>query len=264
MQLTIRQHYVPRVYLRAWTDSNGNLTVDGKAGGKRIHPKPEQICLEKYYYEDPAVPPTNELERKFCEYEGAFGRARDFLTFVEDNALKIGQPVAQTLASALMSLPDYLKALKEFAGTAYFRTPAALDQIRRELAEDNSAAAAKALESLTSPYFFGQQAFDSTLLDRFQNLHVALVHSPHCRLDTGDWPCFPLAGGTDHAGFAYDIGRHGAAVAVMTITPTLAAMFLPNISDKPAIIIPGEMPSTLAEQMNEMVFKFAERWVIRG
>lgn len=62
MQLTVRQHYVPRVSLHAWADSNGNLTVDVKAWGKRIHPQSETICLEKYYYEDPVNPHTNELK----------------------------------------------------------------------------------------------------------------------------------------------------------------------------------------------------------
>ncbi|VBF49804.1 DUF4238 domain-containing protein [Burkholderia pseudomallei] len=264
MPLTVRQHYVPRVYLRAWSNAKGYLTVYDKHEDKQFPATPENVFLERNYYEDPKLEPSNELEKKFEAYESAFRPTRDFLTFVERNAIEIGQPVAETLASALMSLPKRAISLKEFAGTAYFRTPGALKAMRDQLTEDHNSDAARALEKLTSPYVLGTQAFESTLLERFRQLHMAVFHSPEQRLHTGDWPCFPVAGGTGHANFGYDIGRHGAAMAVMALTPTIALAFLPNLKDRDPIVIPGTMSADLARQTNERVSEAAARWVVRG
>ena len=106
-------------------------------------------------------------------------------------------------------------------------------------------------------------AFESTLLNRFNNLHITLLHSKE-RLNTGDWPCFPISGGTDHANFAYDIGRHEAATAGMALTPSIAVIFLPNLDQRKPVVIPRDMPKSLSNQMNEIVYESAERWVIKG
>lgn len=263
MQLTVRQHYVPRVYLRAWSDANGKLKILDKTTGKEFSPAVENVCLEKNYYENPKAPPSNELERRFGQYESAFGAARDFLSSVESSAIKLGQPIAEALASALAALPNRTNTLKAFAGTAYFRTPGALTAMREQLEADRNPAATKALEMIESPHSLSMLAFESTLLDRFRRLHISVLHSNE-RLDTSDWPCFPVAGGTGHANFAYDIGRHGAAVAIMTITPSIAIVFLPNLKGREPIVIPGEMPKSLSRQMNKLIYDSADRWIVRG
>lgn len=262
MSLTKRQHYVPRVYLRAWVNDTGTVNVLDKETGNEIFPTVENICLEKYYYEDPQSPPTNELEDKFGEYEGGFGKTRDFLSVIESSAKKLGQPIAETLVSALVAMPKHVIALKNFAGTAYFRTPAAMAAIRQNLESDSSPEAKIALEQINSPYALNTMAFESTLLERFMNLDIALMYSSQ-RLHTSDWACFPVFGGNDHKNFVYDIGRHKAATAVMPLTPSLAVMFLPNIENRKSVVISKNMPTSLANEMNQVVYTSAGRWVIK-
>lgn len=262
MTITKRQHYVPRVYLRSWGDENGNIKVLDKIKGKAIYPNVENICLEKYYYEHPELKPTNELEKKFGEFESVFGKTRDFLSFVENSAIKLKQPIAQTLADSLIASPKHVSALKNFAGTTYFRTPAAISAMKKALSSDNNPIAKKALEQIDSPYTLNTMAFESTLLERFKNLHIALMYSEH-RLNTSDWPCFPVIGGSGHANFGYDIGRHEAASALMTVTPKIVVMFLPNLDNIKPFIRFNNMPKKLADEHNQLVHEMAERWVIK-
>lgn len=201
MKLTKRQHYVPEVYLRAWSDEKGKLVVYNKENGSHIKPNVDNICLEKYYYGDPVAPPNNELERKFWEYEGAFGPTRDFLLFICKNAVEAGQPVGRTLADALNALPKHANVLKSFAGTLYFRVPGALQALQEQLAADNTRDAATAQKGLGSPYTLNVMAFESTLLDRFRRLHIAVFYSEAKRLDTADRLCLPIASGTGHSNF---------------------------------------------------------------
>ena len=48
------QHYVPRFYLRSFTDESGHLGVVRRdAGGLKpvFRTKPENVCAENYLYE---------------------------------------------------------------------------------------------------------------------------------------------------------------------------------------------------------------------
>lgn len=262
MSLVKRQHYVPRVYLNAWADKKGLVNVVDKRTKNTFTSSVEKICLENNYYESPGLPPTNELEKKFGRFEYDFGKARDFLSFVASNAKSSGHPVSETLADALTESPHHQATLKNFAGTSYVRTPGALASLRKELAADKSPTAQMALEQLDSPYQMNALAFESTLLERFSKLHIALMYS-ETRLATSDWPCFPVFGGLDHKNFTYDIGRHEEAAALMTLTPNIVLMFLPNIANQPTTVLPGRMPKSLAEQTNKIIYESAERWFIQ-
>lgn len=262
MSLTVRQHYVPRVYLRAWACPNGMVNVTDKKTGKSFTPAVENICLEKNFYEDPKLPPTNEIENMFTEYEGSFGKARNFLSFISENAINDGKSVSTEISSALNALPHHLKAIKQFAGISYFRTPKAFKEIKEQLKSDKNPKANEALSLLESPYVLNLKAFESTILERFLNLHIAVLYSKE-KFIASDSPCVPLAGGKEHSNFAYDIGRHEAAFAVMPITPNIAALFLPNLSSREPIIIPKDTPKEFATQLNDILVEYSDRWIIK-
>ncbi|WP_042149463.1 MULTISPECIES: DUF4238 domain-containing protein [unclassified Pseudoalteromonas] len=261
MSQTVRQHYVPRVYLKAWSCPKGKVKVLDKKTGKIFTPAVENICLEKYFYENPKLPPTNEIENMFCDYEGKFGKTRDFLSAIKNNAIELSQPISETLANALNALPDHLRILKEFACISYFRTPKAFQEMLKQLKADNNPEAAKAIKQLESPYALNKQAFESTIFERFKKMHIAILFS-ETDLITGDAPCIPLAGGTGHSNYAYDIGRHEASFAAMAITSNIVVMFMPNLTANNPIIIPRDMPKELSLQLNEIIMEHSQRWVI--
>lgn len=262
-KLTIRQHYVSQFYLESWCNEKDQLDVYDKSTGRAFPPSPLNVLNERYYYEDPQSSPTNELEKKFGVYEGAFGTTLKFLKVVIDGAIQNRQPVAATLANMLENLPRHAVALKEFAATSYFRTPEALTAIREQLAADGGPLATKALEALSSAYALSKDGFESTLLQRFRELSMVVGYTDGDRLHTGDWPCYPLAGGEHHANFGYDIGNHGAAFAGMAVTPSLYILFIPNLQKREPFALGRMMSADLVRQANEMVSEVAMRWVVR-
>lgn len=259
----MRQHYVSQFYLESWCDEKSQLNVHDKGSGATFSPSPLNVLNERYYYEDPQSSPTNELEQKFGVYEGAFGTTLKFLKVVIDGAIQNAQPIAATLADMLENLPRHAVALKEFAAASYFRTPAALSTMREQLAADGGPLATKAFEALTSPYALSKDGFDSTLIQRFHELSMIVGYTDGDRLFTGDWPCYPLAGGDHHANFGYDIGNHGAAFVGMAVTPRVYVLFLPNLRKKVPFVLGRMMSPDLVRQANEMVSEVAMRWVVR-
>lgn len=51
MSITKRQHYVPRFYLRHFTNPDGQLHVYRRGGDARFTTTPENVCAENYLYE---------------------------------------------------------------------------------------------------------------------------------------------------------------------------------------------------------------------
>lgn len=263
MTLTKKQHYVSQVYLKAWANYDGKLRVIDKISGAEFYSSTENICHQRYYYEESMASPNNELEKEFGKYETPYGLARNFLNFVCKNAVKSRGDVAQTLVDALACVPKHLSALKEFAAICHVRTPAALAAMRSQLNSSSAPLALEASAVLESPYVMNKLAFESTLMDRFMNLHMCLFYSKHA-LDTCDWPCIPLAGGENHANFSYDIGRHPAAFALMIISPNIGIFFLPNIDKEPPLIIPNSMNAAMADQTKQVIYSAAHKFIIKS
>lgn len=79
----IREHFVPQFYLDKFTDNNGLLHIYDLQQKKFYTQRPKNICFVKNLYEtewSDANPKlgkyilTNDIENKFCEYEGEFAK----------------------------------------------------------------------------------------------------------------------------------------------------------------------------------------------
>lgn len=90
------QHYVPRFYLRSFTDDSGYLSVVRRdAGGLKpvFRTKPENVCAENYLY---------EVKRRVSNGDDGFiekGVIEDALGKIENNLA----PAYRTLLSCLDS-----------------------------------------------------------------------------------------------------------------------------------------------------------------
>lgn len=189
MNQTARQHYVPRTYLSAWTNQRGQLNVRDCSNGKRFTTSPENVLLETHYYEADSSNPDNELENLFGPYEGAYGtqakglnRIAELITDDEEKIEKLSMQISST---------GVRDAVRNFAAVSYFRTPAALKEMRDQLSADSHALAERAAQSVSSAYKMSSLGFDSTFEDRFSKLTPTYVLFSE-RIITGDRACVPL------------------------------------------------------------------------
>jgi len=263
MQFTHNQHYVPRTYLKPWENAQGKLEIYDKKGMTTAHKGPKRILKDTDYYEKPGEPVDNALEIKFGTFENAYGPVREAVLFVVKNAVECGGNVSEELASYLSTVPQKANIIKEFAAVSFFRTPAALAAMRTQLnADTTDPLSAMALSALDSPFMMSTQAFDSTLLDRFRNLSIIVMYSHTELLNTCDRPCFPVSGGTGHANFGHDIGRHPLMFAFMPISPRLLVAFIPTLNGRQPFVHGCDVTPEFALQSRDIVERFAERYVV--
>ncbi|HCG9257648.1 TPA: DUF4238 domain-containing protein [Vibrio parahaemolyticus] len=281
-QLTKRQHFVARTYLKGW--SEGRWELDNKDTKVFAHNlsknnsfpvNPEKILLEKWFYEEDSSSPNNEIENKFCDYEGNYAKTMSFLDFVINNALTIAresnvdedQYLMRTIVSMNNTLEKHSRNIKQFAAISYFRTPAALKQKICELVHDKSAK--ETIEKELTAYDLSKFAFDSDLIERFSNLNMKFLISKNKSFITSDRPCFDLDSDAKLLPLlGYDIGRNNKTFAVMPLSTNLAILLLPPKIEVKASTFSTKPHDALilkdlgVDYFNEIILSKADQWVI--
>ncbi|MBB2757467.1 hypothetical protein XarzCFBP7410_04310 [Xanthomonas arboricola pv. zantedeschiae] len=222
MPSTVRQHYVPRTYLKAWADARGQVRVEDRVLDRDFSSSPENVCVERFYYEADATRPDNAIEKMFQPYESNYDPHAATLNAIAASGSNTAQVLADLAAAGADASLD--TAIKGLAAVAYFRTPAALEALQNELKHDQSDAAQAAALVSQTPHDMAKLAFDSTLLKRFQGL-VPTYFLSKTRLFTCDRACFPLQSAQLSSGnFGWAIGNDPGTHALMQIGPHLLVM----------------------------------------
>lgn len=282
---TRRQHFVPRVYQKGWApgrwqtqgyDSDCVIWAHDLKNRKAFPTGPNGILAANWFYEKDPDDPDNELEKWFQNYEGDYSKSISFLDFVFSTAIKIAQErnvslpehLGRTVQSCLSALPKHLEVLKTFAAVSYARTPAVMELKRRELLR--SPESAHLSEALSKPHTFVSMARDSSLMDRFQDLHAQLWVSPEDAFVTSDRPCFDIDASDSDFGplIGYDIGRSASVLALFPLSPNLVLMLAPqNLEVRGQQV--GQMPLSTrvvadhgTRALNDVIINMADRWVI--
>lgn len=125
------QHYVPRFYLKSFTDDSGHLYAvrrDANALGHVFRAKPERVCVEKYLYE--VKRGTSKGNEGFIEkgaIEGALGNIENKLAPVYQSLLGYLDSAKLPNGEELVDLITQLAALVAFL---IVRNPKWLKQVR--------------------------------------------------------------------------------------------------------------------------------------
>lgn len=177
------QHYVPRFYLRSFTDDSGYLSVVRRdAGGLRpvFRAKPENVCAENYLY---------EVRRRESQGDDGFiekGVIEDALGKIENNLA----PAYRLLLSCLDSgkLPTGEECVALISRLAFLlasliaRHPKWLSKVRGN-------AGAHSVELLSSAFFSGEdisQMDSAGYGDEFEAIvELAYLDTALFRLDKG-------------------------------------------------------------------------------
>ena len=276
--LTERQHFVPRTYLRAWTPAQWNDHVPRDQTKLWVHDLKSQkifstgvngICAENWLYEQDITNPDNKIERWFTAFEGNYRGSIEFLEFVLQNALdqKISEEnnefVKRTLVSCLSSLPNHLQIIKSFAAVSYARVPEGLALMQADLASGSETLAHDV--KVDTMFQMMSFAIDSTLLDRFKSLSLQVLVNIGGNFVTSDRPCYDLD--TSAVGirplFGFDIGRHQFVIIIFPISPRIAVLLHPpnhpSFSMDTCIRILDDEEVNI---VNVATIAFANRWII--
>ena len=128
-RITKKQHYIPRFYLRRFTDDAGYLHIYDFDKQRYIKSVPKEFGYEKYLYETRLSKPnrmgeqfllTNDIENIFAKYEGEF-----------DSFLKKLDSICtpNQRKGALILHGQEKDILRRFIANLFFRNPVTMDRM---------------------------------------------------------------------------------------------------------------------------------------
>ena len=260
-QLTKRQHYVPQFYLNLWSDKNGRVVCHDLSSRSTIISTPENLLLQRYFYESDRNNPDNRVENVLSTMEGRAATAfNKITTILAQHSTAISNATA-TLRKQLTTTD--LDALAEFSAYQYLRVPGAIAQKRREL--QPAPLLSRDLNRSLNPGHFTESGY-AHMRDRFTQMKLLLMISPGRELVTSDRPCFDMKDSNDAPLLGEDIGQDPDVICYLPLAPRLGAVFyharFNANSNRTSRIMSRTLTDGEVKNLNTLVIQQAEHYVI--
>lgn len=246
MKRTIRQHYVPRSYLAAWCQADGNLWAFDKKSGKSFNVGPDNVALKKGMYDTTETTNPNDqdnfqiYENTFAEIEGfirptfnaVIRRARNFKeSILPEHSVAVAEE--EVIALAQFAIIQMLRDLKfrekvvnnavSWMKTAWENTAPILFDISHQESQATNLFADKNSVTRFQMNFLatGTTKYANNLVEKFAVVGVSPAGSP---LLTSDSPILNLGYVIDPT-IAWDGINSPSAQIVYPLAPDVCIIF---------------------------------------
>ncbi|AFM24866.1 DUF4238 domain-containing protein [Desulfomonile tiedjei] len=264
-QITRKQHYVPRFYLKSWLIPGLDKVWTYDLYHNKIkNLSPSSIVFENYYYEHDRDFPDNSIEDVLKKMEDKTAPILQEMNSIVQQHPNFSQEKQLTRALQDFLVEEKRKQIKEFAAYQYLRIPGAMERKAYELIP--AKIPDEELREQLKPANFVTTGFDYVRNKFFQKLRMLLSCSFDYEFLTSDWPCFDFMHSPYAPALGVDIGNSRGVFLIFPLLPrVLLTLFSRSIS--PGVLSPPEpivRPISAGEvrNTNTLTIQQARRWVI--
>ena len=259
-QLTKKQHFVPRFYLKRWCDPAGKIWLHDLKAGRNSSRSPKSAFTQEYYYEADPKAPDNVFEDYLGDLEN---RSAPALDRIVRKALSVNGSLRKRGNQSLQLDNDDMRQAIDFLAHQYFRVPGAVDQKAFETAilRKNH----PEIEEQLKPGAMTLGGYRHAAA-RFHSMKITLLVSQGEEFLTSDRPCFDMKDSDQAPSLGEDIGRDPGVVLYCPLDPKVGMVMFPETFRPDAHKVPKVWVKVASNSevrnSNNLIIQQAEQYVV--